>query len=129
MVAHQILACMVSCVLPCLLALLHVSTVLLAHPVQAALTSGLRTDPQLAAAAERIVADATEVGKVAFCVHLAGTRLVTLLKTRLLLAGFEPLFSPPHPCKSHLPQALFEVELREEDAMACLRQAFPGIKA
>ena len=123
---------MVSCVLPCLLALLHVSTVLLAHPVQAALTSGLRNDPQLAAAAERIVADATEVGKVAFRVHLAlraGTRLVTLLKTRLLLAGFEPLFSPPHPCKSHLPQALFEVELSEEDAMACLRQAFPGIKA
>lgn len=31
-------------------------------PVQAALTGGLRTDPQLKAAAESIVADATEVG-------------------------------------------------------------------
>ena len=40
------------------------------HPLQAALTSGLRTDPQLKAAAERIVADATEVGARAW--HLTG---------------------------------------------------------
>lgn len=51
---------------------------------QAALTEGLRTSPQLHAAAERIVAGATE--------------------------------------------ALFGVDLTEEAALQCLKQAVPGIQ-
>jgi len=60
-------------------------------PVQAALTSGLRTDPQLGAAAERIVADATEVGSVETIVHASTGQPSLLWWAQLLGCSLDPV--------------------------------------
>ncbi len=60
-------------------------------PVQAALTSGLRTDPQLGAAAERIVADATEVGSVGAIVHAFTGQPNLLWWAQLLGCSLDPV--------------------------------------